>query len=72
MGHERAVLEKQMAKLRQTSAAPARHARFGGLFVKRYHSGDRGSVLRSSPLVSSLPAVPELKKPNKIQVLPAS
>lgn len=61
-------MERRMAKLRQSSAAPARHARFGGLFVKRYHSEDRGSVVRSNPLVPNLPAIPELKKTSKTQV----
>ena len=69
MASERAAMERQMAKLRQSSAAPARHARFGGLFVKRYHSEDRGSVVRSNPLVPNLPAIPELKKSSKTQVV---
>ena len=69
MASERAAMERQMAKLRQSSAAPARHARFGGLFVKRYHSEDRGSVVRSNPLVPNLPAIPELKKGSKTQVV---
>ena len=69
MASERAAMERQMAKLRQSSAAPARHARFGGLFVKRYHSEDRGSVVRSNPLVPNLPAIPELKKTSKTQVV---
>lgn len=62
-------MERQMAKLRQSSAAPARHARFGGLFVKRYHSESRGSVMRSNPLAPNLPAIPELKKTSKTQVI---
>ena len=69
MASERAAMERQMAKLRQSSAAPARHARFGGLFVKRYHREDRGCVMRSNPLVPSLPAIPQLKKTNKTQVM---
>ena len=69
MAHERAAMERQMAKLRQSSAAPARHARFGGLFVKRYNSESRGSVMRSNPLVPDLPAIPELKKTSKTQVI---
>ena len=69
MASERAAMERQMAKLRQSSSAPARHACFGGLFVKRYHSEDRGSVVRSNPLVPNLPAIPELKKTVRTQVV---
>ncbi|KAL3161372.1 hypothetical protein ABBQ32_010265 [Trebouxia sp. C0010 RCD-2024] len=68
MASERAAMERQIAKLRHSSAAPARHARFGGLYVKRYHSEDRGSVLRTNPLMPNLPAIPELKKTSKTQV----
>lgn len=69
MANERAAMERKMAQLRQSSAAPARHARFGGIFVKRYHSEDRGTVMRSNPLASSLPAIPQLKKTIKTQVM---
>ena len=51
-----------------SSGPPARHARFGGLFVRRYHAEDRGSLIRSNPLASSLPAMPELKRSNKTLV----
>ncbi len=70
MANERAALERQQQKLRQGSAGPpARHARFGGLFVRRYNAEDRGSVVRSNPLVSDLPAIPELKKTSKTMVI---
>ena len=69
MANERAAMERQKQKLRQaTSGAPARHARFGGLFVRRYNAEDRGSVVRSNPLASHLPALPELKKTSKTMV----
>ncbi|KAL0032107.1 hypothetical protein WJX77_005423 [Trebouxia sp. C0004] len=66
MANERAAMERQQQKLRQgSSGPPARHARFGGLFVRRYNAEDRGSVVRSNPLASHLPALPELKKTSK-------
>ena len=69
MATERAAMERQKQKLRQACAgAPARHARFGGLFVRRYNAEDRGCVVRSNPLVSHLPALPEPKKANKTVV----
>ncbi len=73
MANERAAMERQKQKLRQACAgAPARHARFGGLFVRRYSADDRGCVVRSNPLVSHLPALPEPKKTNKTMVRPES
>lgn len=69
MANERAAMERQKQKLRQaTAGAPARHARFGGLFVRRYNAEDRGSVVRSNPLASHLPALPELRKTSKTLV----
>ena len=69
MASERAALERQQQKLRQgSSGPPARHARFGGLYVRRYHAEHRGSVVRSNPLVPDLPPIPELKKISKILV----
>ena len=69
MANERAAMERQKQKLRQACAgAPARHARFGGLFVRRYNAEDRGCVVRSNPLASHLPALPEPKKTSKIMV----
>lgn len=69
MANERAAMERQQQKLRQgSSGPPARHARFGGLFVRRYNAEDRGSVMRSNPLASHLPALPELKKTSKTMV----
>ena len=69
MANERAAMERQKQKLRQgSSGPPARHARFGGLFVRRYNAEDRGCVVRSNPLVSHLPALPEPKKTNKTVV----
>ena len=69
MASERAAMERQQQRLRQGSAAPpARHARFGGLFVRRYHAEDRGSVVRSNPLMSDLPALPQPKKTSKPSV----
>ncbi|KAL0021485.1 hypothetical protein WJX79_010302 [Trebouxia sp. C0005] len=66
MANERAAMERQKQQLRQRSSGPpARHARFGGLFVRRYNAEDRGSVLRSNPLASHLPALPEPKKASK-------
>lgn len=69
MANERAAMERQKQQLRQRSSGPpARHARFGGLFVRRYNAEDRGSVLRSNPLASHLPALPEPKKASKTMV----
>lgn len=71
MASERAAMQRQQQKLRQgSSGPPARHARFGGLFVRRYNAEDRGSVVRSNPLASDLPAIPELKKSSKTLVRP--
>ena len=70
MASERAAMQRQQQKLRQgSSGPPARHARFGGLFVRRYNAEDRGSVVRSNPLASDLPAIPELKKSSKTLVI---
>ena len=53
---------------RAARGPPGRHARFGGVFVRRYNAEDKGAFVRNNALVSDLPEIPQLQKANKSMV----
>lgn len=55
---------------RGAGGPPGRHARFGGVFVRRYNAEDKGAFVRNNALVSDLPEIPQLQKANKSMVCP--